>query len=566
MKKIFTSISVAAMSFMAALPVFADRQKTLTDQEKAAVVKTIVPAVFDQVKQLSGVDFMALTNPSIENIVNMPLFFPQTVSFRAGQLNPVSMTPDSMKLDLSSIDFSSMGVPPTLAPIIQGIVNDVKLTFKNYKEYSVPFGGRTVNLKLPETIDISAAAMTNDEGVPVNLLSFNFVTHNKGVILPFSSLSIELKLDGLSGLAGAIPNFPLKSGKLLTIDETQSTTGVIEYKITLEENLRSLVASMAQMPNYLISVDMTKLITAGTIEAGLYGKPLQSPNAKLPMGDATVYANLKATTGIPADSIIVTSYNPMTAQVAGYKKLTPVMSVDGANLKLTTSSAVRQDVKEEWTPVASQIITMPASMSTTIGALMSSLVNGIIGNLKANVNTNFVIAIDSIYAAQPNVTVPVMKITVNTKLEAVDLKESNLVATIDFESNKEGALKHSMNIKAILPNSTPLVKVEFRPGETLPENPMATAYITSDVLEVITSNEAVMGAEELKVIVADGGLYVQNCEKGNYSIVSMQSKVVAQGVISGPGAFIATPMLAKGNIYIFSVVDKGVQKSIKFRK
>lgn len=566
MKKIFTSISVAAMSLMAAAPVFAARQKTLTDQEKAAVVKTIVPAVFDQVKQLSGVDFMALTNPSIENIVHMPLFLPQTVSFRAGELNPVSMTPDSMKLDLSTLDFAGMGVPPALAPILQGIVNDVKLTFKNYKDYSASIGGRTVNLKLPETIDVSAAAMTDNEGKPSNLLSLNFVTGAKGVILPFNSLSIELKLDALAGLAGAIPNFPLKSGKFLTIAETQTATGMLEYNVTLEENLRGMVAAMAEMPNYQITVDMTKLMTDGTIQAGLYAKPLQNPNAKLPMGDATVYANLKATAGMPADSIIVASYNPTTAQVMGYKKLTPVLSIDGANLKLTTTSAVRQGATDAWTPVASQIITMPASMSTTIGALMSSLVNGIVSNLKANINSNFVITIDSIYAARPNVTVNVMKITVDTKLEAVDLKESHVVANIDFETKEDGALKHSMNIKAILPTTLPLIKVEFSPGETVPEKPMATAYITSDVLGVITSNEAISAAEELKVIVADGGLYIQNCEQGNYSIVGMNSRIVTQGIISGPGAFIATPGLVRGNIYIFSVVENGVQKSIKFRK
>lgn len=566
MKRIFTSISLAVLSFMTAMPVFADRQKTLTDQEKVAVVKTIVPAVFDQVKQLSGVDFMALTNPDIENIVNMPLFFPATASLRASELNPVSVIPDSMKLDLSTLDFADMGVPANLVPMIQGIVNDVTLTFKNYKEYNVSLNGRTVNLKLPETIDVRAAAMTGNDGNPINLLSLNFVTGSKGVILPFNSLSIELKLDGLAGLAGALPNFPLKSGKFLTIAETRTNTGVLEYDITLEENLRGMAASMAQMPNYQISVDLTKLMTAGTIQASLYGKPLQNANAKLPMGDATVYANLKSTTGMPADSIIMTSYDVRTAQIAGYKKLTPVITVDGANLKLTTSSAVRTDASAEWTPVASQIITMPASMSTTIGALMSSLVNGIIGNLKANLQTSFDITIDSVYAAQPNVTVDVMKISVSTKVEASDLMETNLVADINFATKDDGELKHSMNIKAILPTTKSLVKVEFRPGETIPENPMATAYITSDVLGILTSNETIAPADELKVVVADGGLYVQNCEEGHYSIVGMNSRIVAQGIISGPGAFIATPTLTKGNIYIFSIVEKGVQKSIKFRK
>ena len=48
MKKIFTCISLAAATFMATTPVMAQQQKQLTDKEKAAVVKVIVPAVFDR--------------------------------------------------------------------------------------------------------------------------------------------------------------------------------------------------------------------------------------------------------------------------------------------------------------------------------------------------------------------------------------------------------------------------------------------------------------------------------------------------------------------------------------
>lgn len=143
MKKIFTCISLAAATFMATTPVMAQQQKQLTDKEKAAVVKVIVPAVFDQVKQISGVDFMSLANPNIENVINSPLFLPQVSSLRADQLNTISATPDSLKLNLSSLDFSKI-LPPDYArmgDIIAGLVNDVKLSFSNYKEYNVTVNG-----------------------------------------------------------------------------------------------------------------------------------------------------------------------------------------------------------------------------------------------------------------------------------------------------------------------------------------------------------------------------------------------------------------------------------------
>ena len=66
MKKIFTCISLAAATFMATTPVMAQQQKQISDQEKVAFVKAAVPAIFDQVKQISGIDFMGLTNPNIE--------------------------------------------------------------------------------------------------------------------------------------------------------------------------------------------------------------------------------------------------------------------------------------------------------------------------------------------------------------------------------------------------------------------------------------------------------------------------------------------------------------------
>ena len=58
MKKIFTCISLAAATFMATTPVMAQQQKQISDQEKVAFVKAAVPAIFDQVKQISGIDFM----------------------------------------------------------------------------------------------------------------------------------------------------------------------------------------------------------------------------------------------------------------------------------------------------------------------------------------------------------------------------------------------------------------------------------------------------------------------------------------------------------------------------
>lgn len=563
MKKIFTCISLAAATFMATTPVMAQQQKQLTDKEKAAVVKVIVPAVFDQVKQISGVDFMSLANPNIENVINSPLFLPQVSSLRADQLNTISATPDSLKLDLSSLDFSKI-LPPDYAgmgDIIAGLVNDVKLSFSNYKEYNVTVNGINVKIELPEKIDVSAAAMTDAEtGIPANLLSILINTKDKGVILPFSSLSVELK----GTLGSMMPNFPLKDGKLISLAENSNSTGTIDYNVTLEENLRSLSESLAQVPNFQVSVDMTKLMTDNVIKASLFGKPLQAPNAKLPMGDAVVYANLKSTTGMPADSIVLTSYDAASSKIKGYKKLTPTIGVSGANLVLTTTDSVRADVNTAWTPMSKQIVTMPATMSTAINSIMSSLVNGVVSNLKASAQTNYTITIDSIYEAKKDEVIRVMEIDATTKVEATSLKDTKMIVDINFlkGSNKENV----MNIKATAPTNDTKITVDFSPavdpkGDGIKENVnMATLYITSDAMGIITDNETISEeVQEVTVSTTASGLYVKN-GKGNYVIVNMVGRVVSTGIITSDEQYISTPNMPNG-IYMISIDQSKLLRS-----
>lgn len=566
MKKIFTCISLAAATFMATTPVMAQQQKQLTDKEKAAVVKVIVPAVFDQVKQISGVDFMSLANPNIENVINSPLFLPQVSSLRADQLNTISATPDSLKLNLSSLDFSKI-LPPDYAgmgDIIAGLVNDVKLSFSNYKEYNVTVNGINVKIELPEKIDVSAAAIDATTGVPANLLSILINTKDKGVILPFSSLSVELKLGFLGTLGSMMPNFPLKDGKLISLAENSNSTGTIDYNVTLEENLRSLSESLAQVPNFQVSVDMTKLMTDNVIKASLFGKPLQAPNAKLPMGDAVVYANLKSTTGMPADSIVLTSYDAASSKIKGYKKLTPTIGVSGANLVLTTTDSVRADVNTAWTPMSKQIVTMPATMSTAINSIMSSLVNGVVSNLKASAETNYTITIDSIYEAKKEEIIRVMEIDATTKVEATSLKDTKMIVDINFL--KGSSKEKVMNIKATAPTNDTKITVDFSPavdpnGDGVKENVrMATLYITSDAMGIITDNETISDeVQEITVSTTASGLYVKN-GKGNYVIVNMVGKVVSTGIITSDEQYISTPNMPNG-IYMISIDQSKLLRS-----
>lgn len=572
MKKIFTFISALVMLFATTFTGSAQNQPQLTNAEKAAIVKEIVPAIFDQVKTISGVDFMALTNPTIEGIVSSPLFFQQGLATRAATPTVIDVIPDSMNVDLSSITI------PGMPANISSLLKKVKLTFSESKDFTFAMGIRPVSIKIPHKIVASIDVLGE-------LLTVSFTSGDKGTILPYSSFRATLSLSPLlAGLGSSIENFPLKAGDLLSIEETKGSNGILSYSIVMEDALRGMVSSLAEVPNFMVTLDMTKLMTAGTIKASLFGKPLQAPTASIPMGDATVYANLKSTTGMPADSIILTSYGT-DSKVNGFRKLAPVISVEGADMKLTTTSYVceakdingdgiinNEDITySNWAPYAQQIITMPASLSTTFGNMMSSLVAGIIGNLKADMNQNIGIKIDSAYYKNGTLeeAFNVMAIDIVTKLEAISAKEVNLIATIDIKKPtvaKADASDRVMNIKATIPTADQKIKIEFTPNpDKEGATPMATAFVKSNALGVITSNEASPVLEDANVYVQEGGIYVENCDKATYSVVSINGAKLTNGIISGTNEYIAIPSLAKGNIYIVTIIKENAEKSFKIK-
>lgn len=178
------------------------------------------------------------------------------------------------------------------------------------------------------------------------------------------------------------------------------------------------------------------------------------------MGDAVVYANLKSTTGMPADSIVLTSYDAASSKIKGYKKLTPTIGVSGANLVLTTTDSVRVDQNTAWTPMSKQIVTMPATMSTAIPILLCPLLLMVsLVILKQAHKPITPLPIDSIYEAKKGEVIRVMEIDATTKVEATSLKDTKMIVDINFlkGSNKENV----MNIKATAPTNDTKITVDF---------------------------------------------------------------------------------------------------------
>lgn len=257
MKKIFTCISLAAATFMATTPVMAQQQKQISDQEKVAFVKAAVPAIFDQVKQISGIDFMGLTNPNIETVLNSPLFGTQGM-LRAATSTPISIQPDSMNINLSEVDIN--GIPATVKPMLANI----KLKFADYKDYTMTTAnGQTIEISVPLKVTASALDGFISCGV-------NFSVGEKKGLLPFSSFTANLDLGDLEALLTSLGMTNIKSGTLVSMTETGSNA-VYNYDIKIGESLRGITA-ISKLPNFQISIDMTKMQSQKpTINASLKG-------------------------------------------------------------------------------------------------------------------------------------------------------------------------------------------------------------------------------------------------------------------------------------------------------
>ena len=559
MKKIFTCISLAAATFMATTPVMAQQQKQLTDKEKAAVVKVIVPAVFDQVKQISGVDFMSLANPNIElakpnieNVLSSPVFGTAS-TLRAETLiaNPITVQPDSMKVNLSEI---SKDIP--------AMFSQITLKMSNYYTANLSStNGLPIELNLPKTISTTILGST---------VSLNFELGKQTGLLPFDSFTAKLDLGGLSEIAGVMG---IKGGELFSLKEKATNAGMFDYNVTIGESLRSVIALLEKdeeekttIPNFLIKTNMTQQ-AKGLVEASLYAVPTTSSTVQVPMGDAQVYLNLKAaaTGKMSPDSILLTSYE--NGQKEGYRKLATKMEQKGQNFVITSQDSTKALNATEWKWSATETITMTnRTKATEAKAIVAETITRAIAELAATGTTNpysMVVTKTSDMNGDGQVTaaetITLLKADVTTAMGgSVTAPAMNVAVKIQTPNDTDGQLTEGMDIAINLPLKGDKVVADFTPVGY--DKAVATMYVKSDAMGIITENETISDeVQKVKVSTTASGLYVKN-GKGNYVIVNMVGKVMGTGVITSDEQYISTPNMPNG-IYMMSIDQSKLLRS-----
>lgn len=551
MKKIFTCISLAAATFMATTPVMAQQQK-LTDKEKAAVIEAIVPAMFEQVKQVSGIDIIELAKPNIENVLSSPVFGTAS-TLRAETLiaNPITVQPDSMKVNLSEI---SKDIP--------AMFSQITLKMSNYYTANLSStNGLPIELNLPKTISTTILGST---------VSLNFELGKQTGLLPFDSFTAKLDLGGLSELAGVMG---IKGGELFSLKEKATNAGMFDYNVTIGESLRSVIALLEKdeeekttIPNFLIKTNMTQQ-AKGLVEASLYAVPTTSSTVQVPMGDAQVYLNLKAaaTGKMSPDSILLTSYK--NGQKEGYRKLATKIEQKGQNFVITSQDSTKTLNATEWKWSATETITMTnRTNATEAKAIVAETITRAIAELAATGTTNpysMVVTKTSDMNGDGQVaaaeTITLLKADVTTAMGgSVTAPAMNVVVKIQTPNDTDGQLTEGMDIAINLPLKGDKVVADFTPVGY--DKPVATMYVKSDAMGIITDNETIENdVEEVKVSTTASGLYVKN-GKGNYVIVNMVGKVVSTGIITSDEQYISTPNMPNG-IYMISIDQSKLLRS-----
>ena len=551
MKKIFTCISLAAATIMATTPEMAQQQK-LTDKEKAAVIEAIVPAMFEQVKQVSGIDIIELAKPNIENVLSSPVFGTAS-TLRAETLiaNPITVQPDSMKVNLSEI---SKDIP--------AMFSQITLKMSNYYTANLSStNGLPIELNLPKTISTTILGST---------VSLNFELGKQTGLLPFDSFTAKLDLGGLSELAGVMG---IKGGELFSLKEKATNAGMFDYNVTIGESLRSVIALLEKdeeekttIPNFLIKTNMTQQ-AKGLVEASLYAVPTTSSTVQVPMGDAQVYLNLKAaaTGKMSPDSILLTSYK--NGQKEGYRKLATKMEQKGQNFVITSQDSTKTLNATEWKWSATETITMTnRTNATEAKAIVAETITRAIAELAATGTTNpysMVVTKTSDMNGDGQVaaaeTITLLKADVTTAMGgSVTAPAMNVAVKIQTPNDTDGQLTEGMDIAINLPLKGDKVVADFTPVGY--DKPVATMYVKSDAMGIITDNETIENdVEEVKVSTTASGLYVKN-GKGNYVIVNMVGRVVSTGIITSDEQYISTPNMPNG-IYMISIDQSKLLRS-----
>lgn len=551
MKKVFTSISMALCLVASSFTTSAQTVQ-LSEAQKTEIQKEVLPVVFEQIKEQTGLDILGWAQPQLSSdfIGSLPVLNNLQSGLRADTPTPYSVKPDSVVINMKAINTG-----------ISLLTGDIKVDFEGYTTRTIPMVGdmllgRPLTIDVPGKIQVISSKMGEVAEITID------VTGEDGQLVPFD-MDMAISLLG----KGAKP--------LLSFSFVQNpATSLLEATVDIQEGMYSiwgLVKGMLQLPelpqlDYKITVNLSSIFT-GELPMILYGIPESGESKEFPMGDAVIALDFSKT--IPVSYINVTSYE--NAQANKWSKYTFIQEqvASGMTVAIEDHTAIEGNW-EQLKYNGAFIIRMSDSKSTVadIKTAAQTVIERVVSELAATGEASIytMSIVKSVDSNSDGVRdnndreVPVMDIEVTPSISG-----TNAIADINIKSFKQedanAVVDTEMNLKATADLAgSEIIKIEVMQGDVT----LGSAYFTSNIAGIVTSNDDIT-INTVKVTPVDGGIYIDNSEKATYRIVNMSGATIANGTVSGDNAYISTSSLAKG-VYVIVVTENGVSQSVKFAR
>ena len=551
MKKVFTSISLA-LSLIASSFSTSAQTVQLSEAQKIEIQKEVLPVVFEQIKEQTGLDILGLARPQLNSdfIQSLPVFNAQS-GLRSDSPTPYSVKPDSIIVNVAA-----------LAPDVSQLMTNVKVLFGDYKKIDMPIdiAGLSGSIEIPRLIKV-----TSNSILPTfqNIAEIKIVANENPKALLDMDMIITLWGDDTT------------TSQLIGLTIAQNESFDFEFNVEIGEGLQGIwgllkaVATLPELPemNYLITLGFSQIGT-GVIPASLYGIPTADATTRIPMGDAAVA--LDFSTDMASKYIALTSYE--NAKAEKWSKLWFEMEQKTTeDLVLTIDNFVYTDeAKTDSTFANRTIVTMSDYTKNAAVASTQSAVKSVINRVVSELATEghaawYKMLIESAkdLNGDGNITneekATTMEIEVTPSLVGTDAIADINIKSYSYSETGDATLTE-MNVKATANLTNNVIRVDLIPAGS--PAAVGSAYFTSNIAGIVTSNDDIT-INTVKVTPVEGGIYIDNSGKAAYRIVNMSGATVANGTVSGDNAYISTSSLAKG-VYVIVVTENGVSQSVKF--
>lgn len=516
----------------------AQTSQQLTKSQEEAIKKELLPVVFEQIKEQAGIDILGWATPklNVNTLSGIPVL--ESSSLRAASTDGEAVVkPDSIIVNTTGISAE-----------VGAFLGNLKVTFDGYHNKDIPLitvAGRPLSIDLPETIVVASGKMGE-----VAKITFKSEIVEPDNSLPFS-LDVNISLLGQE--SKDLIDFSLAQDK-----QTLMLNGNLIIGDGLKDIFKLITALKPDFPqlpdmNYLVQLDIAKMLLTG-LPVTLYG--ILPDENQVTLGKANIILDLQSPIFI--SQVDVTSYENGTANewdryTFALDQITEqdlVLGIDKYECEKDFSDAGKYS--------ESTIITM-SDYTKNITADTKSAISGIVTRVVNELANEGQASMYKMTIEQGNKHV---ENGLKTELEVevapyMSEDKKSAIAEIRINTYEDGtAIPMLIKATADLTGSKKIA-VDVIQGETS----FATAYFTSNIAGVITSNESVQ-VSDVKVIPTANAIRVLNADKASYQIYSITGAMMANGTIAGD-AYISTANLAKG-IYIVVVEANGVKQSVKF--